>query len=185
MAGEERDAQTGVADLLPRIGRGDREAVRQCLDRYGGLVWALARRHCGDAVEAEDAVQEIFVELWRHARRFDPARASERTFVAMVARRRLIDRHRRRARRPEWVGLDDERLAATRGDPSLGAEARRVVGELAHLSAEQRDVLWLSTVEGLSHTEIARQTGMPLGTVKSHARRGLMQLRARLEGELP
>ena len=87
-----------VTNVLHRVAAGDRAAVRECLARYGGLVWSLVRRSTSDAAEAEDAVQEIFVDVWQSASRFDPAVASEATFIAMIARRRLIDRARRRNR---------------------------------------------------------------------------------------
>jgi RNA polymerase sigma factor (sigma-70 family) len=74
--------------LLQRVAAGDKSAVRDCIDRFGGLVWALARRMSPGAAEAEDAVQEIFMDLWRSSARFDPTIASEPAFVTMVARRR-------------------------------------------------------------------------------------------------
>src|SRR5436190_14026687 len=86
------------APLLGRVAAGDEAAVRECLARYGGLVWSIARRF--EPSDAEDAVQEIFLDLWKSAARFDRAVASETAFVAMIARRRLIDRRRTRGRRP-------------------------------------------------------------------------------------
>ena len=87
-------ATTVSIPLLPRIAAGDERAVRECVGRYASLVWSLARRWSVDALDAEDAVQEVFVDLWRTAARFDATRASEAGWVAMVARRRLIDRSR-------------------------------------------------------------------------------------------
>src|SRR5215467_13463308 len=87
--------------LLGRVAAGDDQATRTCIERYGGLVYALARRFEGGAgADIEDAVQEIFLDLWKSAPRFDPAIASETAFVATIARRRLIDRRRTRGRRP-------------------------------------------------------------------------------------
>src|SRR5271166_2344489 len=97
--------------FLERIAAGDPLAVDGCLEKYRGLVWSIARRFPGNHADTEDAVQEVFVELWRHAGRFDAAVAAESTFVATVARRRLIDRHRRRARQPEAVSLVTEPAA--------------------------------------------------------------------------
>ena len=77
--------------VLPRVATGESAAVAECLNRYGNLVWSLARRSCPDVQAAEDAVQDIFLKLWTVADRFDPEIASESTFVAMIARRRLID----------------------------------------------------------------------------------------------
>lgn len=170
--------------LLARIAAGDRTAVREAVARFGGLVWALARRF--DPGDAEDAVQEIFVDLWRSAVRFDPTIASEVAFVAMIARRRLIDRRRSRNRRPTIDGtlevpvvVDDASL------PDTCTEAKRAARALSELRPEQRAVVVLATCHGMSHSEIAERTGMPLGTVKAHARRGLLSIRAALLGVSP
>jgi RNA polymerase sigma-70 factor (ECF subfamily) len=170
--------------ILPRIGDGDGDVVQECMDRYGGLVWSLARRMV--PTEAEDAVQEIFIELWKSAARFDPSKASEKTFVATVARRRLIDRLRRQGRRPQMRPLPepDEPTAEPSVDEHLaierGAEARSAARYLNELRPEQRNVIRLSVVEGMSHSEIANATGIAIGTVKSHIFRGLAKVRARL-----
>jgi RNA polymerase sigma-70 factor (ECF subfamily) len=165
--------------LLPRVAAGEALAVRECLARYGGLVWSLARRHSANQAEAEDAVQEIFFDLWRSAARFDPRQGSEATFVAVIARRRLLDRQRRRQRRREDPTLA-EAMAETANpapSPENSAEAVLATRALAQLRPEQRQVLLLATCHGLSHEEIATATGMPLGTVKAHARRGLLRVR--------
>lgn len=162
---------------------GDSTAVQDCLDVYGGLVWSLARRMLRNSEDAEDVVQEIFVDIWRNAERFDPSQASETTFIAMIARRRIIDRIRHMSRRITSDSIDD--LLAepgTRADREMqtSVEAREAARALNELRPEQRQVLQLSIVHGLSHQEISEATGMPLGTVKTHARRGLIQARALL-----
>lgn len=171
-----------AATLLPRVAAGDPAAVRECLARFGGLVWSIARRL--DPAEAEDAVQEIFLDLWRSAGRYDPLVASETAFVAMIARRRLIDRRRSRARRPTTEGIDEVPSIpdAQAQAPDACAEASQAARALGRLRPEQREVLVLATCHGLSHGEIATRTGMPLGTVKAHARRGLLSIRAALLG---
>jgi len=170
------------AALLPRVATGDAAAVREVLARYGGLVWSLARRV--DPDDAEDAVQEIFLDLWKSAARFDPAIASEVAFVAMIARRRLIDRRRARVRRPRVDPLEQaSAMVDPRVAPDIRAEAAMAARALDQLRPEPREVLLLSTCHGLSHAEIATETGMPLGTVKAHARRGLISIRAALLGE--
>lgn len=166
--------------LLRRVADGEAAAIRECLARYGNLVWSIARRF--DAAEAEDAVQEIFLDLWKSAARFDPSVASEPAFVAVIARRRLIDRRRARMRRPTAVAEMPESLADPGTAPDTCVEATQAARALEQLRPEQRHVLVLSTVGGLSHGEIAAQTGMPLGTVKAHARRGLLSIRAALSG---
>jgi RNA polymerase sigma-70 factor (ECF subfamily) len=143
----------------------------------------LARRF--SPREAEDAVQEIFLDLWKSAARFDPAVASDTTFVAMIARRRLIDRRRRLGRRPDVPGVATVPVVVSSDPgPERGAEASLAAREVEKLAPEQRQVLLMATCQGLSHDEIAQVTGLPLGTVKSHLRRGLLQIRASLCGVL-
>lgn len=166
--------------ILQSIAEGDESAVQLCLKTYGGLVWSLARRMLRNSDDAEDAVQEIFVDVWKNAGRFDPAQASETTFVAMIARRRLIDRIRFSQRRISADSLEDVLAEpAERSDKNMqtAVEATEAFRALGELRPEQRQVLQLSIIQGMSHQEIADATGMPLGTVKTHARRGLLQAR--------
>jgi len=163
--------------LLPRVAVGDEGAVRQVVARYGALVWSLARRWSPD--DAEDAVQEIFIDVWRTAARYDMARTTEAGWVAMIARRRLIDRARKRERLPALESLPDDLDVASESERDLDREwraeqARAVLGELP---PAQRRMLELSLVHGKTHDEIARETETPLGTVKSHIRRGLQRAR--------
>lgn len=166
--------------ILQRIADGDQAAVQECMKSYGGLVWSLARRMLRNTEDAEDAVQEIFLEIWKNAERFDPSQASETTFVAMIARRRLIDKIRHVQRRISADSLDDILAEpSVRSDKTIqtNVEAREAAKAMDQLRPEQRQVLQLSIVHGLSHQEISDTTGMPLGTVKTHARRGLLQVR--------
>ena len=166
--------------VLQRIADGDQNAVQECLNSYGGLVWSLARRMLRNQDDAEDAVQEIFVDIWKNAARYDPAQASETTFVAMIARRRLIDKIRFTQRRISADSLDailNEPADSSETDIQVQIEGREAFKVLNELRPEQRQVLQLSIIHGLSHQEIAVATGMPLGTVKTHARRGLLQAR--------
>lgn len=166
--------------ILKRVANGDRNAVEDCLKKYGGLVWSLARRMTRDPGDAEDAVQEIFVDIWKNASRFDESKSSETTFIAMIARRRLIDKIRYSTRRISADSLEDVLLEPfTRADKDMqvSMEARQAAEAMRNLRPEQQQVLSLSIIQGMSHQEIAEVTGMPLGTVKTHARRGLMAVR--------
>jgi RNA polymerase sigma-70 factor (ECF subfamily) len=168
---------------LQRIAAGDRAAVAECIDRYGKLVWSLARRFTHDQAEAEDAVQEVFIDLWSHAGRYDPAVATESTFIAMIARRRLIDRLRKSKRQPGIDELTAEaaiELPSVQQDLETRDEAARAARVIAELRPEQQKVLELSVYHGLTHSGIAEQLGMPIGTVKTHLRRGLIAIRERL-----
>ena len=166
--------------LLPLVASGDNQAVQGCIDRYGGLVWSLARKFTRTESDAEDATQDIFLDIWKSASRFDPAVASETTFVAMIARRRLIDRRRRESRQPQREAMFEDSVADEA--PSMNAselsdEASAAARELNNLSQDQQRVRRLSSFHGLTHERISESTGMPLGTVKTHARRGLIKLR--------
>ena len=98
--------------LLPRIAAGEPGAAGQLMETYGNLVWSIARRMLGNGSDTEDAVQDTFIELWRHAGRFNPAKGAEVAFVSTIARRRVVDRVRRRHRRPDSVELPEDFEAA-------------------------------------------------------------------------
>lgn len=157
--------------------------MQDCLNAYGGLVWSLARRLSPNQADAEDAVQEIFIDVWKSAARYDEAFASEVAFIAMIARRRLIDRLRRHERQPQISYLEEittEPSAGYEKNIETCAEAALAARALQQLRPEQQKVIRLAVYQGLSHQEIAQATGMPLGTVKTHVRRGLIQIREAL-----
>jgi RNA polymerase sigma-70 factor (ECF subfamily) len=169
--------------VLSRVSRGDADGIAACIDQFGSLIWALARRMSPNRDEAEDAVQEIFMDLWKSAARFDPQRGSDKVFITMIARRRLIDRLRRRAQQPEFASMEDLDVIGfaepgTRGEVCV--EAERAAEAVAELRPDQQRVIELAVMQGLSHGEIAARTGMPLGTVKTQMRRGLIRVREML-----
>lgn len=166
--------------LLQRIAGGDVSAVAALVDTYGGLIRSLALRFAGSEAEADEAVQDAFVLLWRKAGRFDPARGDEVTFVSVLTRRILIDRYRRRSPvRPTGNRVADDGAA---GDHAV--QARELFGKARHafedLDEAHRTALRLSIERGHSHAQIAEITGSPIGTVKSRIRNGLRHLRSRL-----
>jgi len=178
-----REPSPNSDELLVRIARGDANAVGACLERYGSLVWSVVSKAWRDYSTIEDLVQEIFIDVWKSAARFDPERASEATFIATIARRRVIDRRRRAGRAPEVelieeheLGREDAELARV----DLGDEAQLAREALEELKPDQRRVILMAVVDGLTHSEIATATGLPLGTVKSHIRRGLDQAAQKL-----
>lgn len=173
--------------VLDRVARGDSHAMRQCIERFGGLVWAIARRMTRSRADAEDAVQEVFVDVWRSASRFDPAQGSEKVFVATIARRRMIDRIRRNRLlqyTADETALDDVRFAEPGNHGEIRAEAERAASAVARLRPQQQRILRMGLLEGMTHSEIAAATGLPLGTVKTLMRRGLIQAREWLGVEM-
>lgn len=177
MSGPERDPEQAV---LGRLANGDARAMQDLIDGYGGLIWSLALRFCPTRDDAEDATQEIFTDLWKSAHRYREQRASERVFISMIARRRLIDRLRREKRRREFepfaAGLaSDQEIGGDGGE--RGWDAEQAARAIQDLSADQRRVLEMSVGQGMTQREIAEATETPLGTVKTHMRRGLIRLR--------
>jgi RNA polymerase sigma-70 factor (ECF subfamily) len=170
--------------------RGDEACLVAAYHRWGGLVFSLARRALDDAREAEDVTQTVFLAAWRSRHTFVPARGVLGGWLVGIARRKIADALTARTRRADLVTAAGTRLARTAHDYADLPEAvldRVVVGqELARLPAAQRRVLGLAFYDDLTHTQIARLTGWPLGTVKSHARRGLLRLGRRLrEADVP
>jgi RNA polymerase sigma-70 factor (ECF subfamily) len=170
--------------LLERIAAGDQTAVKECMDAYGNLIWSLARRFCASAADAEDATQEIFVEIWKSAARYDASMGSEAVFLTTIARRRLIDRVRAKKRRPATEEFNEELPPpSARDEPDLGMQAVEVsiaARALARLGQSEREILLMGIVDGMTHSEIATATGKPIGTVKTSMRRGLIKVRAML-----
>jgi RNA polymerase sigma-70 factor (ECF subfamily) len=171
------------SSLLLRIAAGDSSAVRECIDQYGGLVWSIARRLSRTPSDAEDATQEIFLDIWRSAARFDASQGSDKVFIAMIARRRLIDRLRKTSAEPPMDPLESlDAISGTDGSQSSETvmEAEQATRVLAELRPEQRQVMELGLLHGLSQSEIAKRLNMPLGTVKSFMRRGLIKVREQM-----
>lgn len=192
---------TVSSSVLQRIAAGEQQAIAECIDLFGGLVWHLARRTLPVRADLDDAVQEVFVELWKAAPKYDPAIASERAFVAVIARRRLIDRARReRLRIASTVNANAMESEAASWSPGTqrgigpdgragdqpatpverSEEASLAAAAMRELSPEQQRALRLSLYDGLSHQEIAEQLDVPLGTVKTNLRRGLIRIREML-----
>jgi RNA polymerase sigma-70 factor (ECF subfamily) len=168
--------------ILERIAQGEQNAVSECLDQYSDLVWSIARRMSPSPADAEDAVQEVFVDVWRSAERFRPEKSSEAAFIAVIARRRMIDRLRASSRRPQTTVMPDDMDFASDQHEKMeeSLEASMALRALDQLKPTQREVLMLSVVHGMSHGQVAQRTKLPLWTVKSYIRRGLNTVRASL-----
>ena len=177
--GQRTDRRDTDEGLIRRIVDGDESALGILYDRYGGLVYSVAKHVLGDSGAAEEVLQDIFHQLWRSSASFDSSRGSLASWLLVMARNRSIDRARRRT--PQ---LDDED-AASLHRPSLDIEseaaqnemAARVRAALQALPEAQRVAMELAYFEGLTQSEIAKRTGDPLGTVKTRLRSALASLR--------
>jgi RNA polymerase sigma-70 factor (ECF subfamily) len=169
--------------LLQQVALGSSEAMRVLYARCARRAWAVALRILGSRADAEEVLQETFLEVWRRAREYDPSRGGVETWVTTIARTRSIDRKRALgtvARIAEDAAQQPPPVSSTQADPSeaaaLGQEQARVATALRELPPEQRTVVELAYFEGLSQREIAERTGDPLGTVKTRARLALEKL---------
>ena len=177
-AGED-DGAVHDAAKLAAVASGSTEAFRSVYDRYGRMVYSIAFRILQDSQLAEECVQDVFVEVWRHAKRYDPVRGQPSTWLCAIARNRALDAVRSRSRRP--VPQADIELSGSSPDTAdiLAAadEAVHVAEAMATLQPAQLEVLQLAYFDGLSHSEIAARLTLPLGTVKSRLRLALDRLR--------
>jgi len=168
--------------LLALVARGDEEAFRTLFRRYAGSFLALARRMGLDGAAGEDVVQEAMIRVWEKAKEFDPRRGSARAFLLTLGHHAAVDEVRRRAARP--VPLEPDPEAEEGFDlpgPGLDEEAHldraRLHRALKALSPEERRVLETLYYQGHTHQEAARLLGIPLGTLKTWARRALSKLK--------
>lgn len=172
--------------LILSLRRGDRSALATLYDRYSRLVYTIAFRVLNNGPEAEDLTQEIFLILWQK-QTYDPARSSLSRFLSTVTRNRAIDRVRTRSNRRRILkGIAPqsepvEAFSLPEAKASLGERSERVREALKALPENQRELLWLAYYHGYSQSEIANHTNIPLGTVKSRMRQGLIRLRGLLQ----
>jgi RNA polymerase sigma-70 factor (ECF subfamily) len=162
--------------VLSRLAAGDAEALRELYDLHASRVNGLAFRIVGDSCDAQDVVQEVFVQAWSQASLFDASRGTPEAWLYMMARSRALDRLRRKISRRE---APEEAAPAATTTPK-SAEAMAVRTALDCLSADQRRALELAYYQGLTQTEIAARLAVPLGTVKARVRSALNRLRSLL-----
>jgi RNA polymerase sigma-70 factor (ECF subfamily) len=172
-------------DLAERFVAGDEFALREAYDRFGRAVFHLATKTLANRDDAEDVTQTTFVAAWLGRGTFDPARGSLLGWLLGIARRKVVDRMRARAREnriTETVRHQPEAGMSSPGaDPDQVVDRLVIADELAQLPTDQRRMLELAFFDDLTHQQIAQATGVPLGTVKSHIRRGMQSLKRRWE----
>ena len=172
-------------NLLAEVATGDSKAFEELTKKYGNLIWSIARRYLSNQAEAEDAVQEIFLALWQSACRFDANKGSEITFIATIARRRLIDGLRKNNKHKILQSIDDSisnDVFQQKSNLEKNAELSLAIGILETLEKKDQELLSLSIYQGYSHVEIAKLLNLPLGTVKTKIRRNLMKIREKIKG---
>lgn len=172
-------------DLLRRIGTGDGDALSRLFELHSPVVLGLLVRILGSRAEAEEILQETFLQVWMQADRYEESRSSPRGWVLMLARSRALDRLRRREsrrrREDEVSGEGDSAIRPTGTERLEAAERKtRISSALGLLSPEQRHCIELAFFEGLTHTQIAERLKAPLGTVKSRILLGMNKLRQAL-----
>jgi RNA polymerase sigma-70 factor (ECF subfamily) len=181
---ETRTSDREELRLLQRLRARDRAAFAELFDAQGKAAFGVAYRMLHDAREAEDAVQEAFVSLWRQAQSIDPARGNVRSLLLTIVHRRAIDTLRRRAGRPVTALDDADQVRSVAPDPleqaSEAEERARVRAAMEGLPADQREAIELTYFGGLTVTEMAERQRVPVGTAKSRLRLGLERMRRTL-----
>jgi RNA polymerase sigma-70 factor (ECF subfamily) len=173
-------------EVMQLVQRGDPRAFELLYDRHGGAAYSLAYRIVGRQATAEDVVQEALLSIWRSRLRYDQTRGSVRTWILGIVHNRAIDGLRRSSvhdRRREQLDVVEERFEArerTDVEVARREEARSVRGALGALPAEQRKTIELAYFGGFTHSEIAKMTGEPVGTIKGRMRLGLEKMRRQL-----
>jgi len=175
--------------LMARIANGDQSAFSLLYDRLSGPLYSLALKMLGDAAEAEDALQEACLQIWRRASAYDPKHSSVFSWAVLLTRGKVIDRLRARGRRFRVVAtsIEDEATPMETSEASTAETAadaldrnetaRHVRSILGSLPPDQREAIQMAFFSGLAHHDIAKQLNQPLGTVKARIRRGLLRLR--------
>jgi RNA polymerase sigma-70 factor, ECF subfamily len=182
-------SDTTDADLIASLRQGDRNALSILYDRYGGLVYTLALKLLDRPDEAEDLTQDVFLSFWKQEK-FDPNRGKLSSYLCLVTRSRAIDKLRswqseqKSIEKLQQIIIPETNLPTPLDSVTLAEEQILVRESLSKLSQQQKQILELSYYQGLSQSAIATQLNLPLGTVKTHMRQGLIKLRQLLQSQI-
>jgi RNA polymerase sigma-70 factor (ECF subfamily) len=185
---EDKATAESQVHLLHRIAARDLSALEQFYDQTSTPLFSVALRVLGDAAEAEEVIQDVFVQIWEKAAMFDAALGSAFHWALSIARHRAIDRVRARQRRARLV--DDLQTTGGRVDfpgsttptPGLDTDDKAsILSALGSLPADQRQAIEMAFFGGKTHHEIAAELGEPVGTIKARIRRGMLKMRESLQ----
>lgn len=180
------------AGLLKQIGQGDKASLAELYDRYSTVLYSVALRILNNQAEAEDLIQEVFVQIWDKASLYDSSRGKPLTWVMSMTRNKSIDRLRalQRRHRLHDEAEQESRIFETTQHPDgpdkvyASENSRAVRNAVMQLSPDQRQAIEMAYFSGLTQTEIAEKLKEPLGTIKARIRRGMIKLRDLLEGQV-
>ena len=171
------DKTVVILDLIAENHPGSFEML---IEKYGNLVWSIGKKFLGNQSDLEDAVQEVMIAIWKSADKFDPNKASEITFISMIARRRFIDYLRKITKHKSEDSMDDDNNNIHLYKESIlneETDLALVKSAIEDLDTDDQELLNLSVYQGYSHSEISEILDIPLGTVKTRIRRNLMKLK--------
>ena len=188
----EPDDRAIELDLLARVAKRERPAFEALYDRYSNILYATAMKYLKEDADAQDVVQDVFIQIWDKAKLYDPAKGKPLTWALTLTRNRSIDRIRAIQRRTrlrddfekETVADESAGVREALSEVDAGEKGQILRDAVGRLSPEQRKVIELAFFGGLTQSEVAERLGEPLGTIKARARRGLMKLKEIL-GEKP
>jgi RNA polymerase sigma-70 factor (ECF subfamily) len=181
----EHDDRAIELDLLARVAKRERAALEQLYDRYSNIIYATAMKFLKEDADAQDVVQDVFIQIWDKAKLYDPAKGKPLTWALTLTRNRSIDRIRAIQRRTrlrddfekETVVDESEGVREALSGVDASEKSQILRDAVGRLSPEQRNVIELAFFSGFTQSEIADRLGEPLGTIKARARRGLMKLK--------
>ena len=166
--------------ILARIADGENGSFELLIEKYGNLVWSIGKKFLYRQSDLEDAVQEVFIAIWKSADKYNASKAKEITFVSMIARRRFIDHLRKISKHKNLESIDGDNSGHQLYKESLlneSTDLQLVKNAIQSLDIDDQELLNLSVYQGYSHSEISKLLNIPLGTVKTRIRRNLIKLK--------